>query len=219
MQHRFFVKTQKQQHVIQLKILICAIFLNIVLGSVLYLLDASFLIFVIISITLSIIASFIDVPSGIKSGNLIYYSPLLIGEAVKNKILKLHGGTLFDYYYVLNRRASYSERKRQVFKGYIDGLLNLIEKYETTPQNAIRIKATSYIINTRTAQKMGLHKVKTDFLGAMIIYFNYFNLLCSLSLLNAKLTFPNINNVCSFEGDLNDLMRKKDYLLALKSRI
>jgi hypothetical protein len=219
MQNRFFVKTQKQQHVIQFKILICAIFLNIVLGSALYLLEASFLIFVIISITLSIIAPFIDVPSGIKNGNLIYYSPLLIGEAVKNKILKLHGGTLFDYYYVLNRRTNYSERKRQVFKGYIDGLLNVIEKYETTPQNAIRIKATSYIINTRTAQKIGLHKVKTDFLGAMIIYFNYFNLLCSLSMLNAKLTFPNMDNVCSFEGDLNDLMCKKDYLLALKSRI
>ena len=66
---------------------------------------------------------------------------------------------------------------------------------------------------------MGLHKVKTDFLGSMLIYFIYFNLLCSLSLLNTKLTFPNINKVCSFEGDLDDLMRKKDYLLALKSRI
>lgn len=66
---------------------------------------------------------------------------------------------------------------------------------------------------------MGLHKVKTDFLGSMLIYFTYFNLLCSLSLLNTKLTFPNINNVCSFEDDLDDLMRKKGYLLALKSCI
>ena len=68
---------------------------------------------------------------------------------------------------------------------------------------------------------MGLHKVKTDFLGSMLIYFIYFNLLCSLSLslLNTKLTFPNLNNVCSFEDDLDDLMRKKGYLLALKSCI
>lgn len=140
---------------LQFKILIWAILLNIVLESVLYLLDANFPILVIISITISIIASFINVPSGIKSGNLIYCSPLLIGEAVKNKILKLHGGTLFDYYYVLNRRTGYSERKRQVFKGYIDGLLNVIEKYETTPQNAIKIKVTSYIFNAITAQKNG----------------------------------------------------------------
>ena len=39
-----------------------------------------------------------------------------------------------------------------------------------------------------------------------------FNLLCSLSLMNAKLTFPNMRNISSFEGDLEDLLSTKDYL-------
>lgn len=219
MEHRFYEKTLKQQHIIQFKILGPAILFIIVLGGVFYLLDVSFLIFIGFSITLSIIAPFIDVPSGVKSGSLKYYSPILIGESVKNGILKLHVGTLFHYYYVLNKRTSRTERKKQAFRGYIQGLISLIEEYEITRPNAIKIKATSYIINKRTAEKIGLCKVKTDFLGHLILYFNYFNLLCSLSLMNTKLSFPNLSDMCSFEGDLDDLISKKNYLIALKNRI
>ncbi|WP_293749819.1 hypothetical protein [uncultured Paraglaciecola sp.] len=219
MEHPFFVKTEKQQNMIQLKILAWAILFNIILGSLFVLIGAGLLIFVCLSITISIIAPFIDVPSGVKSGSLNYYSPLLIGEAVKNDILKLHAGTLFDYYYVLSKNASHSERKKQAFKGYIEGLLNLIEQYEPTRPNPIKIKATSYIINPRTAEKIGLSKVKTNFLGRSLLYFNYVNLLCSLSLMNGKLSFPKLNKVSSFEGELDQLIGKKDYLLALNKRL
>ena len=219
MKHSFFIKTEKQQNRIQVKILIYAVLLNIILGYLFVLVGASFLIFVCLTITISIIAPFIDVPSGIKSGSLHYYSPLLIGEAVKNGILNLHAGTLFDYYFVLSKKSSSSERKKQVFKGYIEGLLNLIEQYQATYPNQIKIKATSYIINTRTAQKIGLRKAKTNVLGRFLLYFNYFNLLCSLSLMNGRLSFPKLNNVCSFEGELDQLIEKKDYLLGLKNRL
>jgi hypothetical protein len=218
-EHPFFVKTQKQQYMIQLKILTYAVFINIILGSVFVLIGTGFLIFVSFVITLSIVAPFIDVPSGIKNGSLNYYSPLLIGETVKNGILKLHAGTLFDYYYVFSKKTSHSERKKQAFKGYIEGLVNLIELYETTRPNPIKIKATSYIINSRTAKKIGLRKVKTNLLGRFILYFNYFNLLCSLSLMNGKLSFPKLNNVRSFEGELDELIGKKDYFLALNNRL
>jgi hypothetical protein len=219
MKHRFFTKTTKQQFAIQCKIVAFAMLCNIILGAVFFTLDVSFLMILSFSITLSIIAPFIDVPSGVKSGSLHYYSPLLIGETVKNGMLTLHSGTLFDYYYVLDKNTAKTERKKQIYRAYIQGLINLIEKYEKTCPNAIKIKVTSYILNTRTAQKIGMQPVTPGFLQRIILYYNYFNLLCSLSLLNAKLSFPNLGKLGAFVGDLDELINKKQYLIALKNRL
>lgn len=219
MQHRFYLKTAKQQQVIQWQIIGAAILLNIILAGLFFSLNLAFMALIIVAISLSIIAPFIDVPAGVKSGSLRYYSPLLIGEKVKNDILTLHSGSLFDYYFVLTKGTCRTERKKQVFRAYLQGLLNLIEQYDTLDPSGIKIKATSYIINARTAEKIGLRKVKVDFIQSLILVYNYFNLLLTLSFMHAKLSSPKLSKMSSFEGDLVDLIDKKEYLLALKNRL
>lgn len=122
--------------------------------------------------TMSIIAPFFDTPSLAKQGELIYYSPLFLTEKGKNGVITMHGGTLFDYYYVLDRTLNGTQRTKLIIKGYLDGLLNLIEEYEGKVPNLIKIKGTSYIINERTANKIGLKKVKTSLLQSFILGFN-----------------------------------------------
>jgi len=61
--------------------------------------------------------------------------------------------------------------------------------------------------------------VTPDFSQWFLLYFNYLNLTCSLSLLNRKLTWPNIRKTTSYEGRLESLIAKKNDLLKLKSRL
>lgn len=218
MEHRFYQLTENQQRNFQLKLVAIFIALNFLVGLFLFVIGLAFLIPFIVAGILSIFAPFGDVPSGVKAGSLYYYSPLLIGEKIKNKCLVLHSGSLFDYYFVLIKGQNAQERKRQVFSLYLDGLLQLINDYEHQQPTQISIKATSYILNARTAKKLGLTVVKPDLLQRFIVYFNYFNLTCALSLLNNKLTWPNVKKTMSYKGELDTLIAKKSDLIALKSR-
>jgi hypothetical protein len=216
MEHKFYLKTEKEQKQAQFKLAGVAILLNSVLLLLLFAIGLPLLYLLFISITLSIIAPFFDVPSLAKKGQLIYYSPLFLIEKEKNGVLTIHGGTLFDYYYVIDRDLNGAQRTNLIIRGYLDGLLNLIEEYEGKEPNLIKIRGTSYIINERTANKIGLKKVKTNLLQSLILCFNYFNLTSSYSLAKAKLSFPNLRNTHSFEGDLDTLIQQKKYLLRLK---
>jgi len=105
-----------------------------------------------------------------------------------------------------------------VFTAYIDGLLKLIERYQGQQPTDISIKATSYILNVRTANKIGLKRVRTDMIQSFILYYNFVNLTCAMSLLNKKLTWPKMQKIFTFEGKLDTLIEKKDELLALQKR-
>ena len=216
LKHSFYSLTPTQQRVFQLKLAGLFILFNLIVGFGLFGLGLWALIPFILALSLSIFAPFVDMPSGIKAGSLVYYSPLLIGEKVKHQRLVLHGGTLFDYYFVLDRTMNTRQCKKAIFACYIDGLLNLIEQYEQQQPTKITIKATSYILNARTATKMGLKPTKPDLLKRAILYFNFFNITCALSLLNSKLTWPDMGKTLSFEGELDSLIAKKPELIALQ---
>ncbi|MEW6990944.1 hypothetical protein AADZ91_09680 [Colwelliaceae bacterium 6441] len=217
--HRFYNLTPQQQFLVQLKLAILFLLLNIVMGTLLFFIGLPFLILFFFAISLSVLAPFIDVPSGVKAGSLFYYSPLLIAEKVRNNRLVLHSGSLFDYYFVLDKDSSAQERKKTVFSAYIDGLLNLINQYENKQTEQLSIKMTSYILNPRTAKKIGLKQTDTDLFQRIILYFNYINLTSALSLLNNKLTWPKMQNIYSYEGKLDSLMKRKADLLALQQRL
>ncbi|KPH94603.1 hypothetical protein AMS58_11430 [Pseudoalteromonas porphyrae] len=219
MEHTFYLLTRQQQHAFQLKLAGLFIVGNLVLAGLFFMLSVLFLSIFAVSISLSVFAPFIDIPSGIKAGSLKYYSPLLIGEKVKNARLVLHGGSLFDYYFVLNSKDSAQQRTKQVFSGYIEGLLTLISEYENHQPTHITLKASSYIINPRTANKLGLRQVETDPLQRLILYFNFINLSCAMSLIKGKFTLVNMKKVYTFEGDLDVLITKKQYLVKLQQRI
>jgi hypothetical protein len=215
-EHKFYLKTEKEQKQAQVKFAGIAIVFNLILLILLFMIGLPLLSVLFFGITLSIIAPFFDTPSLAKKGQLIYYSPLFLTEKEKNGVITIHGGTLFDYYYVIDRTLNGTQRTNLIIKGYLDGLLNLIEEYEGTVPNAIKIKGTSYIINERTANKIGLKKVKTNLLQSFILGFNFVNLTCSYSLAKGKLSFPDLRNTHSFEGDLDTLIQQKAYLLRLR---
>lgn len=219
MTHTFYSLTSKQQFLFQLKLAALFILVNLAVGSLLFFTGLPFLIVFFAAFSLSVFAPFVDVPSGVKAGSLIYYSPLLIGEKVRKNRLVLHSGSLFDYYFVLNKQHSPQQKKKQIFKGYIDGLLEVISQFENKQPTGITVKATSYILNPRTAKKIGLKQTNTDFLQSLILYFNFINLTCALSMQNNKLSWPKMQQIFTYQGDLDALIEKKSDLLALQQRL
>lgn len=171
------------------------------------------------SITLSIIAPFFDTPSGIKRGKLIYYSSLFLAEPEKKGEIKIHGGTLFDYVFVLDKKMSGNTRTRFILQKYLEGLLNLMADYEEKANKEIMITGTSYILNKRTANKLGFRLVTTDPVQKLILIYNYFNLLISNSIAKGKLSFPNINRIITVEASLDELCQNKTYITLFYERL
>ncbi|WP_341221076.1 hypothetical protein [Polaribacter atrinae] len=162
------------------------------------------------AITLSIIAPFFDMPSLKKSGRIIYCSSLFVIEKPKNGQIKIHGGTLFDYYFVIENRMNGKQRTDFIIQQYLEGLLHLLKKYEKDKR--MKISGTSYIINRRTAEKIGFKIIETDFLQIIILTYNYFNILISNSIAKNKLSFPKLNNTKTFEADIGQLLERKEYI-------
>jgi hypothetical protein len=153
-------------------------------------------------------APFFDVPSLIKREKLTYYSLFMLAEQEKDKIIKIHGGTLFDYYFVFQEKMTKKERTRIVLLEYLRGLRNLAE----STNEDIKIQGTSYIINERTANKLGLKKVSINGLQNLILIFNYINIVLSISLVKKSLCFPNLKKIQTFEGEIIDIKRRQDFI-------
>ena len=219
MKHRYYALTKGQQRLFLFKLTGLLLGFNLLIAMVLLVSGLAFLSLFIFALSLSVFAPFVDVPSGVKNGSLVYYSPLLIAEKIKHNAITLHSGSLFDYYFSLDFTQSAQARKKQVFQAYVDGLLTLINQYEHQPPDHIQINATSYILNPRTARKLGLQITKTNLIQQFILYFNFINLTCALSLLKGQLTLPKMNQIYSFNGQLSTLIANKPYLLKLKEKL
>ena len=215
MKHRFYTKTKKEQNKIFIVIAVCA--LAIIVPSIVLSIYSGFYLIgiLILVITLSVIAPFFDMPSLKKSGKMIYHSPLFIAEKPKNGLIKIHGGTLFDYFFVIDKTMNGKQRTNFIIQQYLEGLLRLIEKYENN--KTMKIKGTSYILNQRTAEKIGFQIVKTDILQKIILTYNYFNILISNSIAKNKLSFPKLNKTKTFEADLSQLLERKEYIEKLNN--
>ncbi|MFD2035188.1 hypothetical protein ACFSKL_10320 [Belliella marina] len=170
-------------------------------------------------ITLSIIAPFFDTPSLKKSGSLKYYSSLFLAEKPKDGVVKIHGGTLFDYVFVIDQKMNGKQRSDFIIQQYLEGLLNLIEESEACESENITIRGTSYIINDRTAQRMGFDVVRTDYVQKLILIYNYFNLLITYSIAKGRLSFPKLNRTITFEGKLNELVKRREFIRNLNEKL
>ena len=148
---------------------------------------------------------------------MIYYSPLFITEKPKDGLIKIHGGTLFDYWFVIENKMNGKQRTDFIIQSYLEGLLHLIEKHEN--DRTIKIHGTSYIINQRTVEKIGFKIVETDILQKIILGYNYFNILISNSIAKNKLSFPNLNKTITFETDMTQLFERKEYIEKLNERL
>ena len=162
------------------------------------------------TILLSIIAPFFDMPALKKSGKVVYYSSLFIAEQPKNGRIKIHGGTLFDYFFVLDRSMNGKQRTNFIIRAYLSGLLSFLEENKDDKQ--LTVRGTTYILNERTIRKIGFKPVETDVLQKIILIYNYFNLLVSNSIAKNKLAFPRLNNIQTFETNIGHLLERKEYL-------
>ncbi|WP_299009380.1 hypothetical protein [uncultured Tenacibaculum sp.] len=169
------------------------------------------------AITLSVIAPFFDMPSLKKSGKMIYYSSLFITEKPKDGLIKIHGGTLFDYYFVIDKKMNGKQRTNFIIQKYLDGLLHLMEEYKNDKK--MKIRGTSYIINKKTAEKIGFEIVETDILQKIILICNYCNILISNSIAKKKLSFPKLNKTKTFEANVSQLLKRKEYIESLNKSL
>lgn len=219
LEHPFFAKSPREQKRFQRKLALSALLFLVVAGGLLFLAGLLPLIAVVFAVLLSIIAPFFDVPGMVQAGKLRYDSPFLLAEAERNRTVVLHAGTLFDFYFLFPKEMPAHERKRLVLAGMIEGLIHLIERHEEGGDNGLTVRTTSYILNARNARKLGLEKQPTDALQTVILYYNYFNLTASYSLLNRRLRFPSVRSVQTFEGSMAALIQRKPELERLRKRL
>lgn len=204
---------------IQLGIGAMAALLNLGVLLIAYTSGIWFLLALSVALTLSVIAPFFDTPSLKEHGKLIYYSPLFLAENERRGVVTVHGGTLFDYLYVIDRNQNGVQRTNFIIHSYLRGILKLIETYEEKDHAGIKVKGTTYILNERTAQRIGFRKVETDVLQQILLVYNYLQLTISNSIAKAKLSFPNLKQVHTFEADISDLIGRKEFIVELEKRL
>lgn len=219
MQHNYYLKSRKEQNQIQIKIGLVALFFNLIVLALSILTGLHLLLLISITITLSIIAPFLDTPKLKKTGKLIYYSTLFIAEKEKNGEIIIHGGSLFDYVFVINKNLNGTQRTKFILQKYLEGILNLMETCEKNNNTSVKIKGTSYILNERTANKLGLKIIKTDYIQKLILTYNYVNILISNSIAKRKISFPKISNIRTFESELNELIERKEFIQELNNQL
>ena len=168
---------------------------------------------------LSVLSPFIDTPQGKKQGKLIYYSPLFITEKEKNGKIIIHGGTLFDYYYLIDRNWEGRQRIRYILRQYILGLVKLSESFKKGEAEEITLEGTSYIFNERTAEKLGFQRKRTNLLQQFILTYNYLQILLANSIAKGKLSFPAIGRVNTYTAKLLAIKQNNAYLLQLAEKL
>src|SRR6056297_182736 len=192
-QHPFFLKSHAEQKRFQARLVSVSLLFIGAVSALLYLAGLLPLIFLVFALVLSIIAPFLDVPAMVRSG------------------------TLFDFWFLFRKDMSASERKRLAMAGMIEGMINLIDEHKRADRRDLKVRTTSYILNERSAAKLGLEKRPTDGIQTLILYYNYFNLAASYSLLNRRLAFLSIKSVQTFEGSMAVLAERRPFLEKLKN--
>jgi hypothetical protein len=217
--HTFFQKSKKEQDRIQLLISIGASLVVLLTVLVSYYSGIYPLAVVSAAIVLSVIAPFFSTPALKEEGKIIYYSPLLLAEREKEGTLILHGGTLFDYLFTIDRKLSGPQRTRLIIISYLEGLIDLIDHYQAQQNSRVRVKGTSYILNWKTAQKLGFTVAKAGISQKLLFVYNYVNLVLVKSMAKASLSFPDLKEIITLEADVASLIHRKHYILQLHSKL
>ncbi|WP_188463999.1 hypothetical protein [Marivirga lumbricoides] len=214
--HRFYLHTSSSQ---KKKVISYIIYLVVALAILAFMAYSySVLILIFLPFVISIFAPFIDVPMGRKQGHLIYYSPLLLASAMKNGKIVLHGGTLFDYYFTLSVNKSERRNRKMVIYSYTEGMINLLDIWDEQFDD-IKLSATAYFINPKTAKRLGFRQVDTNPLTKLLMLINYLPIMISYSIANEELSFPNVFSLKSYESTLGELRSNKIYLMEMYEKL
>ena len=153
----------------------------------------------------------------IQNGKLQYESPLLISEKEKNNQITIHGGSLFDYYFVLNKYDKGSSRRNLILLEYLNGILKLIESNNENPN--LEIIGTTYILNQRTANKIGFKVQKTNTTQLIILFVNYPNLAFTKSFDHKNVSFPNLKNIKTYKSSIKELAENKQRIIKIRNTL
>ncbi len=217
--HRFYEKTGPEKLQFFLKLGGFSLFFILGISLLSFWSGLYFMGIYLFVIYLTIIAPFIDIPGLQKRGGLVYYSLLFVGEKEKKDSITVHGGSLFDYYFVLDKKANGKQRTQFILVQYLIGLVHILDSLEDPINSPKTIKGTSYFLNIKTAKRMGFNQVPTHGIQKLILLFNYFNILCSQSLVKGNLTFPNLSKIRSFETTSDVLMANKPNIQRLIAKL
>ena len=206
-------QSRREWQVIGLLVLAILVLAALAIGTGLYALG--FLVF----IPLQIAAPFLDTPAGIRKGTLRYAAPLCIIQPIKEKGYILHGGTLFDYWYVLRPYPSFRFRKKRLLYDMVSGLRQEAERAQSEGRLDQFVRGTSYFINPRTAQRFGLQPVSRDLGQTLILWFNAFQITAAYSLIVGRLAWPPLHRVQTYEGSWRTIRENRKLLKALEDRL
>ncbi|GGE32594.1 hypothetical protein GCM10010832_11070 [Psychroflexus planctonicus] len=216
MQHPYNKLEEQSKKQFQWKIILLIIGIVVFSGILIYF-TKSFLPFILIFIGINTLASFIDVPQGIKKGNLVRYSPMFLTSKERKQHIQLHGGTLFDYYFCLPEYKTASERKKAVLLAYLEGLVNVIETKKDSPET--KVLGTTYILNPRTAEKLGFKVTPPQIGQKFLLVMNYIPILIAHSLLHKKLSFPKLSNSIGIAAEISELQQNKKRIEQLVEKL
>lgn len=206
LEHRFYKLSSSQKRIYFFSIGFLLITLFLFFGIIAYRYQF-YSLFLFFPLLLSFAAPFIDVPMGVQQKKLDYLSPLCLLEPQKEKLI-LHGGTLFDYLFVLHKKIPVEKRKKIILQNFAEGLLYLIE----TEKENKNIEATTYILNERIAKKMGFSIHPANPVQKLILCYNYLLLLATKSYAAGQLSFPKLSATKTYTSDINSLKKNKDFL-------
>ena len=120
---------------------------------------------------------------------------------------------------MLDKTLSGKQRTNLILLKYLEGILNLIDSCEIDNNTAVRIKGTRYILNERTAHKIGLNIIKANIIQKMVLTFNYVNILISNSIAKRKLSFPKLTTVKTFESTVEELIKRREFIEGLNDKL
>lgn len=124
-----------------------------------------------------------------------------------------------DYVFVLDKRMTARQRTQYIMQQFAEGLLNLMGDHQNLKSERITIRGTSYIINERTAKRMGFRVVETDTIQKIILLYNYFNIALTHSIAKGRLSFPKLSKTITFEARLDELIKRNEVVEELKERL
>jgi hypothetical protein len=206
LQNKFYLKSEQQQRIFQVKMVSLLVLFLLPIFFISYILKMYVANAFSIWISLSILAPFFDVPSMVKRKQLKYYSALLLAD-------------LFDYFFSIDKNIDGKKRKTLILQQYIEGLTELIKEYRNSDNPNLLIKGTTYILNEKTGKKLGFTPERPGFVQALILIFNYPNLLVAKSFANGKLSLPNLTRIRTFKTTLSKLVENEALIGDLNERL
>jgi len=223
MNHPFYDRSPAQQRAYRVRVIATLVGVLLGLAGVVFLLHAYWVGFLTLAVLLAalllqLFAPFLDTPAGRAKGSLVYYAPLFIVEPRRDGDKVLHGGTLFDYWFVLRGPLSAEQRKRRVLLDYVRGLIALAREHERSGGPSFDLWATSYVLGPVTARRAGFEVMPLR-AGALLVWFNALQLTAAYSLVHRRVRLPPLHRTRSYRATIESLVEHVPHLQALEARL